>query len=81
TRAGSGRFNQQQQRIQEPGQRRREERMRRSAIHNNGYSGENSEFHLDMPQIPMWQNSSLPPPIHVQLLPTNLNGQHSSMDH
>ncbi|CAF5074188.1 unnamed protein product, partial [Rotaria socialis] len=56
-------------------------RMRRSAMHNNGYSGENSEFHLDMPQIPMWQNSSLPPPIHVQLLPTNLNGQHSSMDH
>ncbi|CAF0878359.1 unnamed protein product [Rotaria sp. Silwood1] len=80
TRVGSGRLNQ-QQRTQDQGQRRREERMRRSGIHTNGHTGEASEFHLDIPQISMWQNGSLPPPIHVQLLPTNINGHHTGIDH
>ncbi|CAF0761458.1 unnamed protein product [Adineta steineri] len=83
TRIGSGRFNQQQQRTQEQGQRRREERMRRSGVHNNGHPGGPSEFHLDVPQIPIWQNNSIPPslPLHVQLLPTNMNGHHTNVDH
>lgn len=55
--------------------------MRRTGMQNNGYTGETTEFHLDVPQIPMWQNNSLPPPIHVQLIPTNLNGHHTTMDH
>ena len=44
------------------------ERMRRSGIHNNGHPGGPSEFHLDMPQMPMWQNG----PMHVQILPSNI---------
>jgi hypothetical protein len=56
--------------------------MRRSGVPNNGHlSGGASEFHLDVPQIPIWQNGSIPPPIHVQLLPTNMNGHHTGVDH
>ena len=55
--------------------------MRRSGVPNNGHPGEVSEFHLDVPQIPIWQNGSIPPPIHVQLLPTNMNGHHTGVDH
>jgi hypothetical protein len=76
TRIGSGRFNQQQQ-----GQRRREERMRRSGTNHNGHPGGPSEFHLDVPQIPIWHNGSIQPPIHVQLLPSNINGHHTGVDH
>lgn len=71
-RVGSGRFNQ-QQRTQEQGQRRREERMRRSGTHNTGHPGGPAEFHLDMLQIPIWQNGSMQPPMHVQLLPHHAN--------
>ncbi|CAF1624600.1 unnamed protein product, partial [Adineta ricciae] len=85
-RIGSGRFNQQQQqqRSQEQGQRRREERMRRTGTHNNGHPGGPSEFHLDIPQIPMWQNNPMPPPpppMHLQLLPTNINGHPTDLNH
>ena len=54
--------------------------MRRSGVHNNGHLGEVSEFHLDVPQMPIWHNGSMPP-IHVQLLPTNMNGHHGGVDH
>ncbi|UJR35265.1 hypothetical protein I4U23_028029 [Adineta vaga] len=57
--------------------------MRRTGTHNNGHPGGPSEFHLDIPQIPIWQNNSMPPPppIHLQLLPTNINGHHTGLDH
>lgn len=54
--------------------------MRRSGTNNNGHPGGPSEFHLDVPQIPMWHNNSLQPPMHLQLLPTNLNGSHTGID-
>jgi hypothetical protein len=50
------------------------ERMRRYTTQNNGHPGGASEFHLDVPQMPMWQNGSIPPSMHVQLVPTNMNG-------
>jgi hypothetical protein len=55
--------------------------MRRSGAPNNGHPGGPSEFHLDVPQIPIWQNGSIQPPVHVQLLPTNINGHHTGVDH
>jgi hypothetical protein len=55
--------------------------MRRSGTHNNGHPGGPSEFHLDVPQIPIWPNGSIPQPVHVQLLSTNMNGHHTSVDH
>jgi hypothetical protein len=75
-RIGSGRFSQ-QQRTQEQGQRKREERMRRCTLQNNGQTGGTNEFHLDVPPMPIWQNG----PMHVQLIPTNLNNHPSGMDH
>ncbi|CAF2817743.1 unnamed protein product [Rotaria sp. Silwood2] len=75
-RIGSGRFSQ-QQRTQERGQHKREERMRRCTIPNNGHTGGANEFHLDVPPMPIWQNG----PMSVQLLPTNINGHHTGMDH
>jgi hypothetical protein len=87
---------QQQQRAQEHGQRRREgihidsncasrlscvlERMRRCGNQSNGHLDGTSEFHLDIPPMPIWQNSSLQPS-HVQLLPTNIDGHHSTAEH
>ena len=60
------------------------ERMRRTGAHNNGHPGGPSEFHLDISQIPMWQNNPMPPPpppIHLQLLPTNINGHPTDLNH
>jgi hypothetical protein len=57
------------------------ERMRRAGTNNNGHPGGPSEFHLDVPQIPIWQNGSIPQPVHVQLLSTNMNGHHTGVDH
>ena len=54
--------------------------MRRCGGQNNGSQGGANEFHLDMPPMPMWHNSSISP-MHVQLVPTNLNGHHAAMDH
>jgi hypothetical protein len=53
--------------------------MRRCTVQNNGHTGGGTnEFHLDIPPMPIWQNS----PVHVQLIPTNLNGHHhTGMDH
>ncbi|CAF1146429.1 unnamed protein product [Adineta steineri] len=74
---GSGRFNQ-QQRAQEQGQRKREERMRRCTVQNSGHpGGGTNEFHLDVPPMPIWQNNQM----HVQLLPTNINNHHTGIDH
>ncbi|CAF3935091.1 unnamed protein product [Rotaria sordida] len=75
-RIGSGRFSQ-QQRTQERGQHKREERMRRCIVQNNGHTEETNEFHLDVPPMPVWQNGSM----SVQLLPTNINGHHTGMNH
>lgn len=47
--------------------------MRRSGTHNTGHPGGPAEFHLDMLQIPIWQNGSMQPPMHVQLLPHHAN--------
>ena len=57
--------------------------MRRCAVQSNGHSGENSEFHLDVSQPPMWQNNSMAPPtpMHVQLVPPTFNGHHPGADH
>ncbi|CAF0829587.1 unnamed protein product [Rotaria sp. Silwood1] len=74
-RIGSGRFSQ-QKRAQEHGQNKREERMRRCTLKNNGHTGVANEFHLDVPPMPLWQNSPMP----VQLLPTNINSHHTGMD-
>ena len=54
------------------------ERMRRCGTQNNGHPGGNAEFHLDVPTLPIWQNNSMPPPppSHIQLLPTTINGHH-----
>lgn len=53
------------------------ERMRRSLGQNNGHTGVTNEFHLDIPSMPVWSSS----PMHVQLIPTNLNGHPSGIDH
>jgi hypothetical protein len=53
------------------------ERMRRCTLQNNGQTGGTNEFHLDVPPMPIWQNG----PMHVQLIPTNLNNHPSGMDH
>lgn len=53
------------------------ERMRRSGTNNNGHPGGPSEFHFDVPQIPIWHNNSMQPPIHLHLLPT---GSHTGLD-
>jgi len=53
------------------------ERMRRCTGQNNGHIGGTNEFHLDVPPMPIWQNS----PMHVQLISTNLNGHHTGLDH
>lgn len=58
------------------------ERMRRWGTQNNGHLGGNSEFHLDVPPLPVWQNNSMPPPpSHIQLLPTTINGHHIGNEH
>lgn len=59
------------------------ERMRRTGAHNAGHPGGPSEFHLDVPQIPIWQSNAMPPPmpLHMQLLPTTLNGHHAGIEH
>jgi hypothetical protein len=44
--------------------------MRRYTGQTNGHTGGTNEFHLDVPPMPIWQNS----PMHVQLIPTNLTG-------
>jgi hypothetical protein len=44
--------------------------MRRCVGQTNGHTGGTNEFHLDLPPVPMWQNS----PMHLQLIPTNLTG-------
>ncbi|CAF1619556.1 unnamed protein product, partial [Adineta ricciae] len=76
-RIGSGRFTQ-QQRTQEHGQRKREERMRRCTVQNNGHAGgSTNEFHLDVPPMPLWQNS----PMHIQLVPANLSNHHHHHHH
>ncbi|CAF5048667.1 unnamed protein product, partial [Rotaria magnacalcarata] len=75
-RIGSGRFSQ-QQRVQEREQQKREERMRRCILQNNGHAAGGNEFHLDVPPMPFWQNAQIP----VQLLPTNINGHHAGADH
>jgi len=62
-RIGSGRFRQPQ------GQRKREERTQRTETMNR-----NAEFHLDVPPMGMWTNNTPIVPVHVQLLPPNLNG-------
>lgn len=51
--------------------------MRRSLGQNNGHTGGTNEFHLDVPPMPIWSNS----PVHVQLIPTNLNGHPTGIDH
>jgi hypothetical protein len=53
------------------------ERMRRCILQNNGHAAGGNEFHLDVPPIPFWQNAQIP----VQLLPTNINGHHTGVDH
>lgn len=54
--------------------------MRRSGTNNNGHPGGPSEFHFDVPQIPIWHNNSMQPPMHLHLLSTNLNGSHTGLD-
>lgn len=44
--------------------------MRRCTVQNNGHTGGTNEFHLDVPSLPIWPNA----PVHVQLIPTNING-------
>ncbi len=52
--------------------------MRRCAVQNNGHTGGGTnEFHLDVSPMPIWQNG----PMHVQLLPTNMNSHHTGIDH
>ena len=53
------------------------ERIRRTApTQNHGRIGGNNEFHLDVPPMPIWKNSS----VHAQFIPTNLNTHSNGFD-
>ena len=54
--------------------------MRRCAGQNPESQGGSNEFHLDIAPVPMWHNSSIAP-VHVQLLPPNINGHHHHHHH
>jgi hypothetical protein len=56
------------------------EKMRRCTIQNNGHTGGANEFHIDVPPMPIWQNGPMPP-VHVQIVPTNINNHHAGIDH
>ena len=52
--------------------------MRRCTVQNNGHAGgSTNEFHLDVPPMPLWQNS----PMHIQLVPANLSNHHHHHHH